>query len=142
MCDTYEAKCIFSTFKKCDFEISFHLAGFETKRYEIAIVCPEHNTDEIKEIMPAWYEILFTEPTEKEIEFWKEKDPETLREMLRLKEKLAGKRILVLCFTENAKKNADGNHPNVVYPWKIVAVKGLDESLLAEEKRYPSYLTP
>jgi hypothetical protein len=129
MCDIYVARCFFSTFERCDFEIPFHLGDFNTDRYEIAVVCPEHNTDHIRDVMPAWYELEFLEPTKDEEEFWKRKNEGLYAELVEWK-KYAGKRLLVLCFTDNAVRNAVINHPNLIYPFKIARVKGMPEGLV------------
>ncbi|RSN73749.1 MAG: hypothetical protein DSO07_06790 [Thermoproteota archaeon] len=134
MCDIYVAKCFFSTFGECDFEIPFHLGDFNTERFEIAVVCPKHNTDYIRTMMPMWYEIEFLEPTPQEEEYWKKRDKSLYEELMEWK-KYAGQRILILCFTGNAGRNAEINHPNLISPFKIARVKGLPESLVNERIR-------
>jgi len=129
MCDIYVARCFFSTFGKCNFEIPFHLGDFETERFEITVVCPEHNNDYIRTMMPVWYELEFLEPTPQEEEFWKKKNESLYAELMEWK-KYAGKRLLVICFTGNAGWNAEKNHPNLIYPFKIARVKGLPERLV------------
>jgi len=99
MCDIYYAKC-----KGCDAQIDMHLEDFATARKEVEVFCGEHIPDKDVRVFEM------TGPKGKYASFRK------------------GTRIGVRSLTKNAKKHAQGNHPNTAQSMSVVVIDRLGRS--------------
>ena len=86
MCDIYDATC-----PKCKRKIDMHLADFDTAQDEVMVMC----------CIPSEYKLL-----KKGVLWLVGDDDEPGRDY---------KLVLVVALTDNARRHADGNHPNA--PW-------------------------
>lgn len=103
MCDCYTHRC---DYEGCEVEIPMHLSDFDTDRTEIQVFCEQH--------IPAGA-VVFEYSDDKTD---KEEDAKTWV------------KCAVVPLTDNAKANADGNHPNTwwhrVLPTNLARCCGLD----------------
>ena len=93
MCDCYTAKCNYgdltsdSPVGSCTARVEMHLADFDTRRNEVQVYCEEHTPEK---------------EDRKDGILWAYRDGE----------KQKWRHTFVRALTENARKNAEGNHPN------------------------------
>lgn len=85
MCDCYDHRCDHAG---CEVEIPMHLADFDTAPSEIQVFCEKH--------LPAG--AVVHEYSDDETE--------------KAEDAKAWHRCAIVPLTDNAKRNADGNHPN------------------------------
>ena len=110
MCDCYSHKCLM-----CDEYLSMHLADFNTASSEIDVFCDQHIPEDTSDgVLWEWSDEWSEDGIEKEPTIYK--------------------RMFIRWLTDNAQRNAEGNHPNTYHTrvveqkdWRIKDTFTIDE---------------